>query len=273
MTNALVSTDWLGEHLTDGSVVVADCRWYLGEPERGRRAYAASHIPGAIYFDLDEDLSRSEGPGRHPLPGRDVFARTLEAKGISTGSTVVAYDDRSGAVASRMWWMLRWLGHEASAVLDGGFTAWVAEGRPTTPAIAPAPSGSFAVRPPLVRTIDREGVAAGIGTTRIIDARDASRYRGETEPVDPVAGHIPTAVNLPYAGNLGSDERFLTTDELRSRYAAATDDTIVYCGSGVTACHNLLAMHVAGLPGGILYPGSWSDWSTAGGAVATGDTH
>lgn len=272
MTDALVSTAWLDEHLADASVVVADCRWYLGDSEGGRRAYATSHIPRAIYFDLEEDLSARDGPGRHPLPDRDDFARVLEGKGISTGSTVVAYDDRGGAVAARLWWMLRWLGHEASAVLDGGFTAWIAEGRPTTTAIEFAPSGSFAVRAPLARTIDREDVAAVIGTTRIIDARDAARYRGETEPVDPVAGHIPTAVSLPYTGNLGIDDRFLATDALRSRYAAGADTTIVYCGSGVTACHNLLAMHVAGVAGGILYPGSWSDWSVAGGAVATGDS-
>lgn len=261
---------------SDPRLAIADCRWVLTDPEAGRRSYLAGHVPGAIYVSLDDDLSdmSRSGAGRHPLPSKERFAATLGRLGIGNDAFVVVYDDVGGAYASRLWWLLRWIGHGDVAVLDGGWKAWQEAGLrvddtpvelvPTTYRIG---SGSMPV-------VDRD-VVAGLGDERVlVDARATERYTGEVEPLDPAAGHIPGAINVPYAGNLDRSGRFLGPAELRARYGTAgvTDGsrTIVYCGSGVTACHDILAIEAAGLGTAALYPGSWSEWSGAGGDIATG---
>jgi thiosulfate/3-mercaptopyruvate sulfurtransferase len=268
LTDGLVTVAWLADRLLEPSVLVADCRWYLDDPERGGAAYAESHIPGAVFVDLEHELSAPEGPGRHPLPARESLAATLGSKGVGSDMSVVAYDDRGGAVAARLWWMLRWLGHEDAAVLDGGLTAWVEAGLPTTSAVPERPAARVAVEDPLTRTIDRHELQGRIGSVALVDARDADRYRGEREPVDAAAGHIPTAINVPYSDNLDTTLRFRPAEALAGLYPDG--EVVVYCGSGVTACHDILAMRLAGRAEPILYPGSWSDWSATGGAVATG---
>ena len=274
MAGPLVSVEWLQRHLAHDVLRLADVRWYLGDPDRGAAAYAVGHLPGAVYVDLDADLSAAGGPGRHPLPQWDAFARRMEQLGIGDDSVVVAYDDRGGAIAARLWWMLRTIGHRRTYVLDGGITAWEAAGHPLTTAVVDHPPGSLTVRRPEGATIDREELQLRLGSVLVLDARAAERYRGEHEPIDPVAGHIPGAVNAPYEGNLDSDGRFLDAERLAARYRElgvdGEADTVMYCGSGVTACHNLLAMEHAGLGSAVLYPGSWSDWSSAGLETATG---
>ena len=265
----LVSTADLEAHLGDAGWVVFDCRHALTDLEAGARAYAAGHIPGARFAPMETALSgpKNPGTGRHPLPDWGVFVRWLAAQGVSRGAQVIAYDDRSGSTASRLWWMLRTLGHEAVAVLDGGFTAWSAEGRPVDDAVpAPAP-GDFAGSPRCGAWLELPALLeamAAPGTT-LIDARDPDRFAGRTEPIDPAAGHIPGARNLPLTGNLGPDGRFLLPEALRARFldklgAGGVAGAVHYCGSGVSACHNMLAMAVAGLEPGRLYPGSWSQW-------------
>jgi thiosulfate/3-mercaptopyruvate sulfurtransferase len=269
----LVDPESLFACLDDPLLRVVDVRWYLGEPNRGPAAYAEGHIPGAVYADLEADLSARRGPGRHPLPLRAEVAATLGSLGIGDEHRVVAYDDRGGATAARLWWMLRDLGHERVQVLDGGFPAWLGAGFPATTAIPEREAATLTVRPGQTRRIDRTGLSARLGEVVLVDAREPERFRGEEEPVDPVAGHIPTARNVPYPGNLGDDDRFLGADSLAARFASVGmggTDTVVYCGSGVTACHDILAIRLAGLPEPILYPGSWSDWCTAGMPVATG---
>jgi thiosulfate/3-mercaptopyruvate sulfurtransferase len=268
--DGLVSTGWLAANLHRPDLRVADVRWYLDPSRRGRDAYAAGHVPGAVFLDVDVDLSapgggRGRPDGRHPWPAADQVARVMGAAGIGRGTTVVAYDDQAGATAARLWYLLRAYGHDEVAVLDGGLAKWMAEGRPietAEPAFAPA------VFVPRVRpgwVVTKEEVAGRPREAVLLDARAGERYRGETEPVDPRAGHIPGALSAPFAGNLGPGAVpvFRPAAELRERYAAlgaAGTEPIVYCGSGVTACHDLLALHVAGLRGR-LYPGSWSEWS------------
>jgi thiosulfate/3-mercaptopyruvate sulfurtransferase len=275
VTAPLIDVDALAAEIAAGAVRVADVRWYLATPGRGRAEYAAGHLPGAVFVDLATDLAGPEGPGRHPLPARDVFAGTMGRLGFSDGDLIVAYDDASGSVAARLWWMLRDIGHDRVAVLDGGIQAWTASGRPLETDPPERVATTMTVRPSLTRTIDRETLAARLGEVVVIDARASERYRGETEPIDPVAGHIPTARNVPHAENVATDLRFLPPRMLSARYqgAGATpgSEVVVYCGSGVTACHDVLAMTVAGLPEPMLYPGSWSDWCTAGMPVETGD--
>lgn len=255
------------------SVVFADVRWYLGEPDQGRAEYEARHIPGAVYVDLERHLSVPEGPGRHPLPTPEELAWRLGELGIGDGDTVVAYDDRGGAVAARLWWVLRHIGHEAF-VLDGGIQAWAAAGRELASGVETRDPTTLTVRPGPTRRLDRDALRNRLGDVTLLDARAPERYRGEEEPVDPVAGHIPTAVSADLNLNLDDDLRFLPPGALRDRFdslgVTANRDTVVYCGSGVTACHNALALIRAGFPEPILYPGSWSDWSTSGGEVATG---
>lgn len=266
----LVGAGELGERLAQRELRVVDCRFSLADPQAGRRAYAAGHVPGAVYLSLDGDLSASTGPGRHPLPETQVFAARLGEVGIGNGHTVVAYDDAGGAYAARVWWMLRSLGHTGVGVLDGGWRAWLATGGRVSAEVAPHPPVRFAAPAEWAGTVDFAGLAATLGEVTLVDARSAERYRGDVEPYDHIAGHIPTAHNLPYTDNLDEDGRFLPRPVLRTRFAHIDEPIVVYCGSGVTACHDILAMQLAGIDDAVLYPGSWSDWSASGGAVATG---
>ena len=264
----LIDASTLHAHRNDPNWVVIDCRFSLADPEAGRRAYRDSHLPGAHYAHLDEDLSDPITPttGRHPLPDPERLAQKLGAWGIDHDTQVVAYDDMGGMLAAaRLWWLLRWLGHTACAVLDGGLPAWRRAGLPLTAEIPAARPTAFVSRPDDRLWMSTEQVLALSSTEVLLDARAAARYRGEMEPIDPVAGHIPGALNLPTDGNLTPEGHFLPVAALRERFAAALDDrapaTVIHaCGSGVTACHNLLAMEAAGLGGSRLYAGSWSEW-------------
>jgi len=264
----LLSTTELASHLSDAGWRIADCRFELGKPEAGRTAYAAGHIPGAVFVDLERDLSAAIGPatGRHPLPRIDEFAETLGRLGIGNDTEVVCYDGGSGAFAARLWWMLRWVGHDAVSVLDGGLAAWTAEGR-TLSTVEPS-SGTvhFTPRPRPEMALDTADVERALARGDVlVDVRGAERYAGVTEPIDAVAGHVPGAVNLPYTQNLDASGRFRGREELaalwRERTAAGAGRApICMCGSGVTACQGLLALEAAGVPGGRLYAGSWSEW-------------
>ncbi len=269
----------LGDRAFEAAHVRAvDVRWYLGRPGDGRRAYEAGHIPGAIFLDVDADLVGPAGPGRHPLPRPSDFAARLSGAGIGDDDLVVAYDDVGGWVAARLWWMLDDLGHRASAVLNGGIDGWIGAHLPlTTEEPRRPPAGMPPIRLHLAdrwrRVIDRDELRARLGRISLLDARAGERYRGETEPIDPVPGHIPTALSAPTAGNLGPDGRFLPASVLADRFRSLGADrrpVVTSCGSGVAACHNALALRIAGLPDAILYDGSYSDWSTAGYPIATG---
>ena len=250
--------------------VLVDVSFDLADTAAGERRYRESHLPGAHYLHLDRDLSgpKSGRNGRHPLPDRAAFARTVGALGIAPGTDVVCYDAQGGVYAARLWWMLRWLGHAEVAVLDGGLQAWQAAGQPLTNVASAAPGGPpYPDRPPLVATVDADGVAARAPARMLVDARSAERFRGEAEPIDPVAGHIPGAFQRFHRTNLDDRGAFKPASVLRDEFAAllggrAPGDVIHSCGSGVTACHNLLAMEHAGLAGSALYPGSWSEWSS-----------
>jgi len=265
----LIDAPALDALIDAGTVRVFDCGFDLADPDAGRRAYAAGHIPGARYLHLDEHLSAPAGSGgRHPLPDPERFAAVLRAAGLRRGEQVVAYDAAGGAFAARLWWLLRWLGHEAAAVLDGGRQAWLAAGYPLETHVSEVPPGDFAPAPPdRSRVIDAAGVLANLATAErlVIDARSPDRFAGQPHPLDPVAGHIPGARNRFFKDNLAPDGRFRSPAELAADFAALLQGTppdraILQCGSGVTACHNALAMEVAGLPGARLYPGSWSEW-------------
>ncbi|HLW11378.1 MAG TPA: sulfurtransferase [Casimicrobiaceae bacterium] len=268
--STLIGTEELARHLGDPAFVIIDVRHDLAQPEHfGEEAYAKSHVPGAVFAHLDRDLSAAKTGrnGRHPLPTPEVAAAVFGRLGIDATKQVVAYDQGGGLFASRLWWMLRWLGHDNAAVLDGGFAKWLREGRPVTaesPAARPTTFVPTHVRP----TVNAMGVAASLPRhdLLLLDARAAERYRGDVEPLDAVAGHIPGALNRPYARNLAADGTFRPARELRSEIDAilhgrAAEDVVHYCGSGVSACHNVLAMAVAGYPLTRLYPGSWSEWS------------
>jgi thiosulfate/3-mercaptopyruvate sulfurtransferase len=276
MYTTLIEPAALATHLEDPSWVVIDCRHDLMNLAAGREAYAAGHIPGAVFADMETGLSGekrgADGAfrGRHPLPDRDAFIELLRIWGVNSNSQVVAYDAHGGMFASRLWWMLRWVGHEAVAVLDGGLPAWQAQGQPvTSDAPAPRARGTIALRESLVTTVDVGQVLKCVeqrvehGGFTIIDARAPDRFRGENETIDPVGGHIPFATNRFFKDNLQPDGRFKTPEQLKTELGAALGDAknaISQCGSGVTACHNLLALEVAGMPGAALYPGSWSEW-------------
>jgi thiosulfate/3-mercaptopyruvate sulfurtransferase len=276
----LISPDELAARLADSSLVVVDVRHDLARPERwGEDQYRISHIPGARFAHMDRDLSaeKTGRNGRHPLPSPEAAAGMFGRLGVGPGTQVVAYDQGSGMFASRLWWMLRWLGHGAVAVLDGGFERWTREGRPVTADVPPAAHASFAAgrMEPTSSAAEIERAIAD-GTLSLVDARVAERFRGDVEPLDPVAGHIPGARNRPYPQNLNADLTFKPAEALRREFAAMLGDTppanvVHYCGSGITACHNLLAMEIAGLHGTRLYPGSWSEWCAEGSRpVATG---
>ena len=277
----LISATNLAERLAaaPGSILVFDCRFDLAAPESGEAAYAQGHIPGAHYLHLDRDLSgvKTGTNGRHPLPERTALVTKLASFGLNEGQQVVAYDAHGGMYAARLWWMLRWVGHGAVAVLDGGLPAWQAAGQPVvTDAPAPRARGSIASRPALVTTVDVNAILHNVehGGKTIVDARAPDRFRGENETIDPVGGHIPGAQNRFFKDNLQPDGRFKTPEQLKAELGAAVGDArdaIMQCGSGVTACHNLLALEVAGMPGAALYPGSWSEWTAdPQRAVATG---
>lgn len=269
----IMSVPELLARIDDPGMRICDVRWWLVDPGKGRRDYAAAHLPGAVFVDLDTDLTAREGPGRHPLPSPVGFARRMEALGIGDDTEVVAYDDAGGTVAARLWWMLDDLGHSRVRVLDGGSGAWEAAGGPLTADVpAPAP-GTLTLRETWSGVVDRAALLRLLrsGDIALTDARAPERYRGDVEPVDPVPGHIPGAISRPTAGNLAPDGRFLAPEALRDRFGSLRRPVVSSCGSGVNACHNALAMRIAGLPDGLLYEGSYSDWSRAGMPVATGD--
>ncbi|GAC1677671.1 MAG: sulfurtransferase [Steroidobacteraceae bacterium] len=277
----LIGVDSLRQLQGDPRLAVVDCRFDLLQPDAGRRAFLAAHIPAARYADLDRNLSAPRGPhtGRHPLPAPASFAAWLGAAGISNDSQVVAYDEVNGSIAARLWWLLRWVGHRAVAVLDGGFQAWCAAGGDLESGEADPRGGRFTPR------IDGQAVMNTAETQRalqnpaflLVDARAHERYAGSAEPIDPVAGHVPGAVNHPTTLNLDAGGRFLPAAELRRRWQERlagrdANNLIAMCGSGVTACHNLLSLELAGLGGGKLYAGSWSEWiSDPGRPVARGE--
>jgi len=252
--------------------VLLDCSFELSDTDAGEAAYVAGHLPGARYAHLDRDLSRPKTArgaidgGRHPLPARDAFAATLAHWGIGADTPVVAYDAQGGPYAARAWWLLRWLGHRAVTVLDGGLGAWQAIGGPLEQGITPhTPTAEgYPLRPAAMPAVAAPDLLSAPGHWRLIDARAPERYRGEVEPLDAQAGHIPGARNRFFKDNLDTHGRFRPAADLRRAFevfSAAPEQVVHHCGSGVTACHNLLAMEVAGLPGSALYPGSWSEWS------------
>ncbi|MEO6362340.1 MAG: sulfurtransferase [Caldimonas sp.] len=258
-------------HLLAGAQppVVLDAGFDLGDIAAGEKRFAQAHITGANYVHLDRDLcaARTGANGRHPLPDRDAFRSTIGRLGIGPETQVVALDGQGGMYAARLWWMLRWLGHDAVAVLDGGMAAWQAAGGATAAEVVPAPPrGPYPERPSLVASVDAAGVAQRPPQSIVLDARSGERFRGESEPIDPVAGRIPGAVNRFHKANLDAAGRFKPPAVLRDEFRAlfggrAAGEVIHSCGSGVTACHNLLAMTHAGLDGSRLFPGSWSEWS------------
>jgi thiosulfate/3-mercaptopyruvate sulfurtransferase len=290
--HTLIDVDSLRELQGAPDLAVIDCRFDLALPRAGAQSYLAGHIPGARYADLNRDLSAPVTPtsGRHPLPAPDIFAKRLGELGVGNGTQVIAYDEANGSFAARLWWMLRWLGHSRVAVLDGGIRAWIAAGgaleageaapagalesRQAPPAgtlFSPradsSPRAEFSPRPDSAAILTAAEVAAALRdpATLLVDARAAERYAGTVEPIDPVAGHVPGAVNHPFSTNLDADGRFLAPALLRARWLerlAGRDPRrlIAMCGSGVTACHNLLSLEAAGLPGDKLYAGSWSEW-------------
>jgi thiosulfate/3-mercaptopyruvate sulfurtransferase len=263
----LVPADWLRDHLADGDVKVIDLRWYT-DRRSGRDAYRAGHVPSAVFIDLDRDITGAAGPGRHPIPSRAQFEDAMQTAGLEPDSRVVVYDDLGGSSAARLWWLLRYYGHPAVAVLDGGLPAW--QGPLETDSVSPPRGGFHAAKPDREMVVDRDHVRAK-GEAVLIDARAAERYRGEVEPFDAKAGHIPGARNVPWRSNLGEDWRFLPPAELRAKYVAAEgQEVIAYCGSGITAAVDLLALEVAGIGGATLYEGSWSDWSRQDLPIATG---
>ena len=253
---------------TDARVVVIDTSFDLADRDAGEKAYQQAHIPGAHYLHLERDLSgvKTGSNGRHPLPDRGVFAAKLGALGVAPGVLVVALDRHGGPYAARLWWLLRWMGHAEVKVLDGGWSAWLDAGGGTSDA-QPAQPGwpLYPARDPARPTFDAERLLSQLGSLRVIDARAAERFRGEVEPLDAIAGHIPGASHRFFKTNLGADGRFKSAQQLRQEFQillgqTSAENTVHQCGSGVTACHNLLSMEIAGLPGSQLYPGSWSEW-------------
>jgi len=275
----LISVAGLAQRLGTPGLIVVDCRFDLAKPAWGRDAYAAGHVPGAVFAAMEHDLSapRSAGTGRHPLPSPADFAALLGRWGFTDSSQVVVYDQASGAAAARLWWMLRARGHRAVQVLDGGWAAWVAEHAPVATDEAPVAATIVPVRE-FSHISDADTLQRGLATRQLlVDARPAERYAGRGETIDPVAGHVPGALNHPYSGNLDANQRWLPAEELRRRWERtlgprSSRELVMMCGSGITACHNLLALELAGVEGARLYPGSWSEWITdPSRPVATGE--
>jgi thiosulfate/3-mercaptopyruvate sulfurtransferase len=259
--------------LRETDLVVCDVRFFLTEVERGRREYDAAHLPGARFVDLHHELAGGPGGGRHPLPPVAEFTALLGRLGITPATLVVAYDSAGGATAARLWWMLRSIGHGQAAVLDGGYPAWVAAGHAVTAELPTVTPTSYPDAPGWTGIVSADDLAegAGLGAT-VIDSRAGERYRGEVEPIDAQAGHIPGAINRFHGDNLGADGTHRPLAEIAARFVGVGEGPIVYCGSGVTACHNLLAMSLVGINQARLYPGSWSEWSNdPARPIATGD--
>lgn len=266
-TQPIISSSWLSGQLDNSQVVIVDCRFQLAQPEWGYEQYLNSHIRGAFYLDLEKDLSApvDRHGGRHPLPKNDLLAQKLASMGIVWGKTlVVAYDDSRFAFAARLWWLLRYLGHERVALLDGGWNGWLAGSYPVSSEVPAPKPGNFISHPHLDWIVDIETVKAkkDVSSVVLIDSRDSDRYRGESELIDPIAGHIPGAVNSFWQA-VSNEDGFLqlisTQTQLWANYRQA-DEIIVYCGSGVTACVNLFSMALTGIDKAKLYPGGWSDW-------------
>jgi thiosulfate/3-mercaptopyruvate sulfurtransferase len=271
MYTTLISAADLAQHIENPGWIVLDCRHDLAKLDAGRAGYSIGHVPHAQFADLEGELSGvkhgEDGAfrGRHPLPDRAAFLAALHRWGVNPDSQVVAYDAHGGMFAARLWWMLRWVGHPAVAVLDGGMAAWQAAGQPLSTTVPTPVPGSIIAQPALGPTVSIEEVLRNIagGQRIVVDARAADRFRGENETMDPVGGHIPGAKNRFFKDNLEADGRFKDAASLQADFTALSSDpgaVIMQCGSGVTACHNLLAMEVAGLKGAALYPGSWSEW-------------
>lgn len=266
----LVSATELQTRLEAGNTRVFDCRFNLADPDQGRAEWRVGHIPGAVHADLDRDLASpvTAVSGRHPLPVADDFAAFLARAGWVPGLDIVAYDAQGGAFAARLWWLMRYFGHDVVSLLDGGLPAWeAAGGRLVSGEENVEAATATRLRPDAAQVMDAGAVAAGLASGRIvlIDARDEARFAGKTEPIDPIAGHVPGAVNRPFQRNLGEGGRFRSADALRQGFenglaGRAPSEVVHMCGSGVTACHNQFAMAQAGLPGSRLYVGSWSEW-------------
>lgn len=251
------------------ALVIVDCRFNLLQPEAGRAAWLEGHIPGAFYADLDRDLSSPRRPetGRHPLPDPAQLRALFGAWGIGEGTRVVAYDEGGGGLAARLWWLLRWMGHAPVVLLDGGFAAWQKAGLAVSRDLPATEAGRFEGQPGHMPVRDAAQVARGLaeGSIQLLDVRAEERFLGRVEPIDPVAGHVPGAVNAPFSGNLMADNHFQPGEVLAARYGPLVGDRrpgdiVCMCGSGVTACHGVFALELAGMPGAALYPGSWSEW-------------
>ncbi|WP_432472430.1 sulfurtransferase [Amphritea sp. HPY] len=269
MYTTLISAEQLSSLIDSAAenLLVLDCRFNLMDTALGARLYGNGHIPGARYIDLDNDLSSPITPltGRHPLPDFTALANTLARSGVNPGSQVVVYDDCGGAMAGRAWWLLRVMGHEAVAVLDGGFPAWSGAGLSATTLVPEPQAGNFSAKRDQEMIVTLEQLTEVASENTLVDARTPERFRGEQEPIDPVAGHIPGAINRPLQLNLNVDGCFKSAAQLKQEWSellsnTSADQVIHYCGSGVTACHNYLAMEIAGLSGSRIYAGSWSEW-------------
>lgn len=272
VTAKLISAQELYDHINDNNYLIFDVRNNLTDPQFGRNAYNQGHIPGALFLDSETELcsARTGTNGRHPLPDRTDFARFMQSRGLKPGVEVIIYDAGNSAFAARLWWMLRWLGHDAVAILDGGWQAWQAIDGPASteiPVITDLAEQPELLVKPAMPIVDARNILSNLDEHRftVLDARGAERFQGKTEPMDPVAGHIPGAMNRPFTDNLQADNCFKPASQLRTEFETLLgkrlDHGIVHqCGSGVTACHNLFAMELAGLRGSALYPGSWSEW-------------
>jgi thiosulfate/3-mercaptopyruvate sulfurtransferase len=269
--STLISAADLSKHIFEPGWVILDCRHDLANPDAGTRAYTEGHLPNAQFAHLDKDLAGEKigddgvFRGRHPLPDRATFIANLQRWGINNDTQVVVYDAQGGMFAARLWWMLRWVGHEKVAVLDGGLPAWLASGMWLSTEASPRVLGTLTDRPSLVATVTANDLLANLSNEKltVVDARAPDRFRGENETIDPVGGHIPGAKNRFFKENLQADGNFKSAEQLRQEFSAVLADpaqAVMQCGSGVTACHNLLALEIAGLQGAALYPGSWSEW-------------
>jgi len=272
MHSSLISTQIAQDHLNNPKWRFFDCRYELTATEKKNAEFAVSHIPGALYVHLNQDLAATHVPGktgRHPLPSVDDMASKFSAMGIDKSIQVAAYDDAGGSHAARFWWMLRWLGHDAVAVIDGGWTRWIKEECPVSSELLVPEAKEFIATPRLSWTVTADEILKDLNNpgTCLLDARSAQRFRGENEKFDPVAGHIPGAHSAPFTDNLDENGNWKSRSELRQKFeklldGSSVEEAVSYCGSGITACHNILAMYHAGLGDSRLYPGSWSEWIT-----------